>query len=208
MFQVKGWQAVTPSTIGYTPALDPWPFDPTKARQLLADAGYPGGQGFGKLIVNTFPSNSLPFLVETAQLAAEFWKRELGLEVEVKVGDRTGTTTRRNAGELNGQISWGDEEPRVDATSATSILHGDPEYPVRLHDDPELIRTVQDTFKILDADKRAEAAKKLYLRLRDESYGLTIGYVNLPWAVGPRVLTWRPYPLSQWPSGLHTITLK
>jgi peptide/nickel transport system substrate-binding protein len=28
VFQVKGWSVVTPSTMGYTPELDPWPFDP------------------------------------------------------------------------------------------------------------------------------------------------------------------------------------
>jgi len=29
-----------------------------------------------------------------------------------------------------------------------------------------------------------------------------------PWALGPRVLTWQPYPLTDYPSGLNTITLK
>jgi peptide/nickel transport system substrate-binding protein len=62
VFQVKGWARITPSTIGYSAELDPWPFDPDKARQLLADAGYPGGEGFGKLIVNTWVSTSMPFL--------------------------------------------------------------------------------------------------------------------------------------------------
>jgi peptide/nickel transport system substrate-binding protein len=33
---VKGWGIVNPSTIGYSPELDPYPFDPDKARQLLA----------------------------------------------------------------------------------------------------------------------------------------------------------------------------
>jgi peptide/nickel transport system substrate-binding protein len=59
VFQIKGWSVITPSTLGYTPELDPWPFDPDKARQLMADAGYPGGKGFGKLIVNTHTSLSM-----------------------------------------------------------------------------------------------------------------------------------------------------
>ena len=35
-----GWWVVTPSTIGYSPELKPWPFDPDRARQLFAEAGY------------------------------------------------------------------------------------------------------------------------------------------------------------------------
>ena len=53
VFQVKGWAAVTPSTIGYIPELDPFPYDPEKARQLLAEAGYPSGEGVGKVILHT-----------------------------------------------------------------------------------------------------------------------------------------------------------
>jgi hypothetical protein len=35
-----------------------------------------------------------------------------------------------------------------------------------------------------------------------------IGYLNIPWAVGPDIITWEPFPLAFYPSGLHTITLK
>ena len=42
-FHAKGWTHVNPSAIGYSPEVDPWPYDPAKDRQLLADAGYPGG---------------------------------------------------------------------------------------------------------------------------------------------------------------------
>ena len=208
VFHVKGWSNVTPSTIGYTSALDPWPQDAAKARRLLADAGFPGGKGFGKLIVNTLPSASLPLQVEAAQLAAEFWRRELGLDVEVRVGERAGVAKQEDAGELKGQILWYDNPARIDATSNMSISHADPKSSRRLHEDPELFRLVQETFQIVDPGQRAEASKKLYLRLRDESHRLGIGYANLPWAVGSRVLTWQPYPLSLHASALHTITLK
>jgi ABC-type transport system substrate-binding protein len=188
--------------------VDPWPFDPAKARQLLADAGYPGGKGFGKLIVNTYPGTSMPLQVEAAQLGADFWRRELGLDVEVKVGDLVGITKREKAGELNGQIRWGEQDARLDPTGGTATRYGDLKSITRMAEDPELIRLVQDMVHIIDADKRTEVSKKLFVRLADEKYELAIGYVNVPWAVGPRVLTWRPYRLSQWPSALHTITLK
>jgi peptide/nickel transport system substrate-binding protein len=161
VFQIKGWYAVTPSTAGYTPALDPFPFDPDKARQLLADAGYPGGEGFGKLIVNTWPATSMPLQIEAAQLGAEFWRRELGLDVEVRVGDSVGIKQRQRAGELNGQILWRDNEAGIDAAAKMVDNYGNPESADRTHEDPELFRLVQETLQILDPDERAEASNRL-----------------------------------------------
>ncbi len=37
----RGWNWVTPNALGYSPDLDPFPYDPEKALQLLVDAGYP-----------------------------------------------------------------------------------------------------------------------------------------------------------------------
>jgi peptide/nickel transport system substrate-binding protein len=210
VFQIKGWSVITPSTLGYTPELDPWPFDPDKARQLMADAGYPGGKGFGKLIVNTHTSLSMPNQVEAAQIGAAFWRKELGIDVEVRVSENVVRKKLEGSYGLNGQIWWRDNETRIDGAVGGVIANKyiDPEHKTRAHEDPELFARAQGVWAILDADQREEALKKLWLELRDESYHLGVGYLNIPWAVGPNVLTWEPYPLSISPSALHTITLK
>jgi ABC-type transport system substrate-binding protein len=206
--EVKGWNVVTPSTIGYSTDLNPFPFDPEKARELLADASYPGGKGFGKLIINTWVSKSIPFLPESALLAADFWKQELGLDVEVNVGDETALKKALATDELRGQILWRDNETRLDAASNILKAYGTPGVDYQFHTNPELYEYVQEGISVIDPDQRPEALNKVYMRLLDESYELAIGYVNIPWAVGPRIETWKPYPLASHPTGLHTMTLR
>lgn len=52
--------------------------DPQRARQLLAEAGFPGGRGFPKLTIlyNTNEGHKA-----IAELVQQAWKRELGIEV-------------------------------------------------------------------------------------------------------------------------------
>ena len=199
---------MTPRTIGYSPELDPFPFDPVKARQLLADAGYPGGKGIGKLIVNTFVSANMPFLPESAQLAADFWKRELGLDIEVKVGDRTTLEKQQLTEELHGQVIWGEYTARVDGATYARGSYGTPGSASRRHESQDLFDLTQKALGVIDPEERSLALNNLYRRLREEHYEIAIGYVNIPWAVGPRVLTWQPWPLAPYPSNLHGMTLK
>jgi peptide/nickel transport system substrate-binding protein len=208
VFEVRGWSSVTPSTIGYTPELDPFPFDPDKARELLAEAGYPDGAGVGTLVLHTWESTSMPFQTQAAQLAAEYWKRELGLDVDVRVGDSTAIRGGWAAGELHGGIIWRDNETRRDATSSMVSGYGDPEGGTRRSEDPELLRLTQAAAQLVDDAEREQALKELFPILREESYEIGIGYVNIPWGVGSRIDKWEPYPLAPNVSALHTVTLK
>jgi peptide/nickel transport system substrate-binding protein len=208
VYQLKGWAHVTPGTIGYSPDLDVWPQDVAKAKKLLADAGYPGGKGFGKLIVNTWVSTAMPFLPESAQLAADFWRRELGLDVEVKVGDEAALKRDTLTDKLHGQLLWRDNEASLDKASLYVSSYGSPEHGTRFHETKELFDLVNKTLAVLDPEERAKAFNFLHKRGREESYELGMGYVNIPWAVGPRVTAWTPWPMSFYPSNLHGIILK
>jgi peptide/nickel transport system substrate-binding protein len=208
IFQVKGWAHVTPSTIGYSSDLDPWPQDVAKARQLLAQAGYPNGQGFGKLVINTWVSTAMPFLPESSQLAADFWKKELGLDVEVKVGDEAALKRDTLTEALHGQVLWRDNEAGLDKTSVWLSSYGSPTHGARLHQTEDLFALTNKALGVVEPTARQAENNILAKRARDESYELGIGYMNIPWAVGPRVTAWQPYPLAFYPSNIHGIVLK
>lgn len=209
VFQPKGWAYVTPSAIGYSPELDAYEFNPDKARELMAQAGFPNGEGFGKLIINTWVSQGVPFMPESAQLAASMWQKELGIEAEVIVGDEVAIKQAANSSDtIYGQIVWRDNEARVDGVSITRSGFGDPTNKGRAHEDPAIFEASLKAMSVIEPEAKEQALRELYQTLRDESYRFSIGTVNIPWGVSSRVEEWTPQPMAFYPSALHTVKLK
>jgi len=71
----------TPPGMGNYQALKVITYDPNKARQLLAEAGYPDGKGFPKfnILINTSETHRM-----IAEVIQQMWKRELHINVEIE----------------------------------------------------------------------------------------------------------------------------
>ncbi len=214
VFVIKGFVDVTPSTIGYSPEIDPFPYDPDKARQLLAEAGYktpdnPEGKDFGKFILNTWNSAAVPNLPEAAQFVAETWKNELGIDAEVRISEESAVKKlTRLTEDAYGQVLFRDNETRLDASGLLNGNYGrNKDRPDRSSRDPDVVALAKEIRVIIDPAIRVPRLTEFYIRARDESNELFMGYVNIPWGVGPRILTWEPYPLAFYVNSVHTITL-
>jgi oligopeptide transport system substrate-binding protein len=85
----------TPGVAGYNPNVPPVAYNPDRARQLLADAGFPGGRGMPPLTISAIPTNR----TETVYLADQF-RQVLGMTVEVNVQERGTFIRGMNAGEV------------------------------------------------------------------------------------------------------------
>ncbi|MCS7309948.1 MAG: peptide ABC transporter substrate-binding protein [Armatimonadota bacterium] len=71
-----------PGVLAHDPNFQGIPYDPERARQLLAEAGYPGGKGFPTLVL-TFREKT-PDLRRAAEMVKEQYRKELGINVELR----------------------------------------------------------------------------------------------------------------------------
>tara|TARA_Y100000294_G_C8248344_1_gene213737 strand:- start:25 stop:468 length:444 start_codon:yes stop_codon:yes gene_type:complete len=147
-------------------------------------------------------------MVESAQLAASMWEKELGIDVDVRIGDETDLKKRVLTEELYGQYLWRDNETRMDTASGINYWLGDKKLDSRLHEDDGLFKMILDASAVIDPIERGEAYNKVVLRLAEEQYQISVGYVNIPWGVGPNVAEWTPFSLALYPSALHTVVMK
>ena len=206
--EVKGFSFVFPSSLGYSPGLDPFPYDPEKARDLLAEAGYPNGEGLPKQVINTWVAGDVPFLPEQARLIAQFWKDNLGIEAEANVGDEVATRERWMGGQLAGQFVLRPNESRWDTTGGMLALYGDFTRGAHLSAKREDIKQiVLEAAKVVDPSKRQEVMADAWMLLREEHYEWTTGITHNLWGVGPRIEGWEPWPLVAYLTGVWTINI-
>ena len=221
VMDLEGWWVVTPSTIGYSPDLAPWPHDPDKARQLFAEAGYktsdnPDGKDFGTFVINTYADQLVPNLIESARLAADMWEKELGIETEVRVMDKVNWGLLRNeeVQKLDGQINWVAQNTRLDAAGIARLYFLSIHKKLadigatRVHKDDELFKLMEDTLAATGQPGYEQMYTDAWLRFQEESYQISVGYLNPPIGVGPRILNWEPYGVAEYISALHTIELE
>ncbi len=76
---VAGKSILPPGTYGWDPKYQPYPFDPKKARALLAKAGFPGGKG---LPVLQFWSNVKSAAIEAEHEAIKQYLADVGVRTE------------------------------------------------------------------------------------------------------------------------------
>jgi oligopeptide transport system substrate-binding protein len=72
-----------PGTASYTPP-EGLPHDPSLGRRLLAEAGYPGGQGFPRVVYLFNGGSGARSDEKIAVELQDMWRRELGVNVELR----------------------------------------------------------------------------------------------------------------------------
>jgi peptide/nickel transport system substrate-binding protein len=211
VFTIAGYQGIaSPSGLGYEDDIAPLAFDPDKAQELMASAGYPNGEGFngGRVFpIHTWTGAGAPLTVEVSQLICNMWKTTLGINCEVKVGEEVSLKKIQYAGEIAGQYLVRTNENTFDGGRRMLGRYSSDGY---IAQDAELAENI-----ILPAlgtvgtlEERHEAYHTALKTVFDKHYDFSPGYLNQPYGVGIRVASWDPWPLSPYPSALWTMKFK
>ena len=128
-----------------------------------------------------------------AQLIADNWRTELGIDAKVTVTDRTLISQQRRGGELVDKARLFINEARWDGSTITHSSFNDPKNTNRYAEDPKLWAAIGEAFLVVDEADRDAGMAKMYPVLQAEHYQLPMGYANLPRGVSARIKEWREW---------------
>jgi ABC-type oligopeptide transport system substrate-binding subunit len=160
-------------------------YDPERARQLLAEAGYPGGRGFPELnlfALKTKQANRM------GEFIARAWKEVLGVELHLREHDLIGDF---NTLELPGlwHITWMADYPDADNFLRVALEH----YQVlRSWKNAEFNQLVDKARRCLDPGRRAQMYRDADRLLTQDAVLMPLSYMRQHLLVKPWVKNFRP----------------
>lgn len=179
---------VNPLQWGYDPSIQPYPYDPAKARQLLAEAGYP--DGFTARLISQ-PAN-IPAQAQTAeQVAADLAK--IGIKVQIQeVPDPAEVGKIVRDGQAGPMIQFGNGSGgQFDAAAALAYIYrcGNP-FSYYCNQDFESLYTQQAS--TTDPAARKKLLSQMQQILHDDAAHLFEWAVHGVWGVSNAV-NWPGY---------------
>ena len=229
VFHIAGTAASSPSGVGYKPggALDPFPFDPAKARELFVEAGYnvpeapnPDGGTFPAVTnlkdpvmpgggdewnVWTWEAGAtVPKMLQIVEFVCDDWSTYLGLNCKVNVGEEAAIKDRQYGGEIPGQYLVRSNEHSFDTGSKLVGRFGDSAGSYISYD-PLVDPLVKTALAATTEEARQEAYFAALRQAHEGHWDFAPGYLDAPYAISARIDDWRPRPLRPSPSALWTI---
>jgi ABC-type transport system substrate-binding protein len=154
---------LTPLHFGYDPTLKPYPYDPGKAKKLLAEAGYASGL---KLVFNT-PSGRYILDKEVSQAIAGMLSA-VGIQTDMKVHE-WGTYTQILTGKRLQDIGFIGWSLILSDADSTFFPYFNPESVFSYYSTPALKEKILKARTMLDEKKRLEIYKEIQREIFEEA---------------------------------------
>jgi peptide/nickel transport system substrate-binding protein len=192
--------AMVPRKFEFALALDPYPYDPAKARQLLAEAGYPNGFDAGDL----YP---YPPYFSTGETIAGYFGA-VGIKIKVRTMERAALQTAWSSKKLHGLCmctvaSYGNAGTRLADTVPAEGAYA-------RGADPDIDALYKQQSRETDRRKREAMLHQIQQLLHERVRFGPLWEFIWPSGIGPRVaepalMLIDPYP---WSAPLEDVRLK
>lgn len=176
-------QGATPAVMGYNPNLPPIPYDPAKAKALLAEAGYPNGFNLIFEVLTNLGNNDTAIYQKMAEDLAT-----IGVKVELRQSTFAAWLRKYATNE------WGD----IDAFSLTwnSAPFQDVIRPIEYFSclkaapffcDESIIPLIKKSNQTLDENEREKLLQEIMVQFRDSAPALLLVDFPVLTVTSPRI---------------------
>ncbi|MFZ2102650.1 MAG: ABC transporter substrate-binding protein [Oricola sp.] len=185
LFQGEGSVANADTPVQAWNGIEPYPYDPEKAKQLLAEAGYPDGFEMKLKTFTTTPGAELPLMAEAASL---YWA-DVGINATIEPSDWPTVRSAWTSGEAmdfaftHRGFPFPNPENGVEAGFSTRSLFAS-------YTSADLEEMLSGLAGETDPARRKEKLTDIGQYLRDEAAAVFMVLANEPYGVGPRVDDW------------------
>ncbi|MDI6773610.1 MAG: ABC transporter substrate-binding protein [bacterium] len=165
------------------PGEQAYPHDPTRARQLLAEAGFPGGRGFPRIEVVSTADETILVEAIVAQL-----KNKLGIDAVVRIGESGDVLSGMWAKDKWDMWSWGWSADRPSAEVwLYELMYGGLESNFIGYNNPEYNRLVDQARSETDPQKRVAAWRDAAKLAHEEVPYVPFGFAKFLYLIKPHV---------------------
>jgi peptide/nickel transport system substrate-binding protein len=173
---------------GSDPDTPPYPYDPEKARELLADAGY----GDGMRLVLNVPTVLPDEATHLAGLMADYYAK-VGVDTEIKeFSDRPGYADRVKAKQIDDACCF-DSSPLSTFRPLREKFHSGIRGPWwQGYVNGEIDKLLDQAQATTDSAERQQVYRRAYRIIRDDAPWIFFYSPTLAWGIGPRARGWKP----------------
>lgn len=183
-------QLIGPESFGYNPDMEPYPYDPERARELLTEAGYPDGfEMTYHFSIGRYPKDKEVSEVIAAQLA------EVGVQANLEYLENVVFSQMAREGTIGPMSIYGWQSmPAMDINQPIPFFKC--ETPRQNFCDEELDRLIEDMEQTLDADEREAKARDMAVYLADTAPVIFLWQFHNIYGIQPYVEGYVPTPAS------------